>query len=87
MTNEELLGAYAEELGIRSTSLSTLIDSHRYLRSLNLERMDLVRDAIATERERAYADAKEYALKHEWVSVKRLKAMSVQELVDFLSPF
>lgn len=85
MTNEELLGAYAEELGIRSITLSDLIDSHRYLRSLNLDRMDLVRDAIATERERAYADTKEQALKYDWVSMERLKTMTVQELADFLS--
>lgn len=85
MSIEEKLAAYAAELGVSILTIDDFIDSHRHLRSMNMEKSNAIREAVDEERIRAYADAEAYALKHDWISMDRLKTMSVKELVDFLS--
>jgi len=80
------LRAYAKELGLdHELSLESLIDSHRHLRSLNTGHLKDWRATLDDARARGLAEGRQEALENEYISVERLKSMSVKDLCDFLS--
>lgn len=80
------LKEYAKEIGILDLDLSLddLIDSHRRLRSINQQNNQQWLKEIEKARERAYNDARDYALKHDFISRDALKKMTMQELSNLL---
>lgn len=83
-TTEELLQAYAKELKVRAMTVEQLIESHRHLRSLNLELSDTKRQAIAEGRRQGKEQAREEALSKGWFSRERLQSMTLIELAQIL---
>ena len=84
MTTKERLAAYAREVGIDKWTLESLINSHRRLRSLNMD--------VAEERRRTLDEAYKFGLKEgrkealekEYVSIERLSKMTLSEIVGLL---
>lgn len=65
-------------------TLSDLIRSHSHLRSLNLENNEQLIKNAQEARNRAYNQAYEYALQHEFISVERLRKMTMQEIANLI---
>lgn len=83
MSDQELLAAYADEMGLGSFSVGQLIDSHRRLRQINKE----YNDQAVKEWEIAKQRGHEVGLKQAGesvVSIERLQTMSVQELATLI---
>ena len=64
--------------------LANTITSHRYLRGLNLESREACTEAMQLARDKAYKDAKEFALAHDWFSRKALQGMTMAEVAETL---
>ena len=83
---KEQLAAYSAELKlINPLTIEDLINSHRHLRSLNLERVEQWRTAMREAADKGVQAAQEAALDRGWFSRERLRSMSLGELADLLA--
>lgn len=80
MDTKTALRKYAKEIGIESISLEHLIESHRHLRSLNLEKSNEWRKELDAARERGLEEGRKHAMENEFISVERLRSMALVEL-------
>lgn len=80
---QEELKKYAEEVGSESMTLTSLIDSHRYLRQQAMASHEERRQEAQRWYDMSASNAREYVLHGEYVSVAKLKAMTLKEIVDF----
>ena len=70
--------------GIDSGDVDKFIESHRYLRSLNLENGEIQRNAFKEGFESGRNAGMESITNGMYIEVDKLKAMTVNELVNFL---
>lgn len=84
MTNEDRLQEYAQELDVQNLSLLSLINSHRFLRSLNLENRQLLSEERLLAKIKAESAAYEEAMHCNYFSKERLKEMKIEELIAIL---
>lgn len=81
------LEEYTKEIDpnhILPITIESLIESHRNLRAQVIEFNKGYNEIVIEARKRAYDDAKQHALNSHWISVDRLRKMTVIELVDFI---
>ena len=80
-----LLKNYSEEIGLyNEMTIEALIESHRHLRNLNqIHHKEWLKE-LEKGREIGRIQAEIFVKEHEWISVERLKSMTVAELVNFL---
>lgn len=83
MTPEAQLAAYAAEIDVPDFTLEQLILSHRRMRATNQEYSIESSNQWAAAKQRGYEAAK-LQLTADFISVEKLRAMTVQELSDFL---
>ncbi len=81
MNSEQLLDEYSKEFKYKHTlTLEDLIESHRYLRSINLlqneERLEVLNEA----RKKGYEQGKKEALEDHYISIERLRNMTLLEI-------
>lgn len=82
---EQLLKQYSLEIGLENTiSINMLIDSHRTLRVANQENTKKLHDQIQKGREIGIEQGRQLIANGEYIEVKKLKSMTVQELINFL---
>lgn len=83
MTHEEQLIAYAEEIGVPEFTLEQLILSHRRVCAANKDYTVQSVNEWSLAKKRGY-EAGLQQVNSEFVSVEKLRTMTVQELSDFL---
>jgi len=77
----ESLEDYSKEIGLREAmTLDALIESHRHLRTLNLEFNDQWRKELTKGYERGCAEGKTLAMEQDFLSIDRLRTMTIGEL-------
>lgn len=81
---KELLAKYAKEMDIESLSLGGLIESHRRLRSMNIEISEERRRIMDEAYEHGRKEGRKEALVKEYVSLERLSEMTLSEIVGLL---
>ena len=84
MTARKRLAAYARELDIESLSLEGLIESHRRLRSMNIEITEERRRTMDEAYKHGKEEGRKEALEKEYVSLERLSEMTLSEIVGLL---
>lgn len=84
MNAEEKIAAYANELGIGSMTVESLIDSHRYLRGENVKRIEEQRAEMQRCRDIATQQARQWVTEHEYVSVERLRTMTLAQIAELI---
>ena len=79
------LKAYGEEMGLHGAlTLKSLIDSHRHLRSLNLERSVEWQQEVKKGYEAGYANGRAQAIEYDYLSRETLQAMTLGQLAEIL---
>lgn len=84
--DKKKLQAYSDEIGISSGfDLDTLISSHRRIREINRE--SHINRMAELERARAIGEDQGFqaVTNGKYVEVEKLKAMTISELMEFLS--
>ena len=77
------LATYGREMGLHGAlTLSSLIESHRHLRSLNLQDNEARRAEMRRAGDFAASAAREQVLTLEYVSLERLRSMTLQDIVE-----
>jgi len=84
-TNEQLLADYSNSLNlINVLTTEQLIESHRYLRSLNVDGSKLRSQLINEAVEVARVSAHEEVLKGEYIKVSDLAKMTIGEISELI---
>lgn len=82
------LRAYSDELGLdpatRFITVEDLIDSHRHLRGIHIITNKRFNQVMEDYRSKGYEDGYVKAINREFISVERLKRMSVLEFANFI---
>lgn len=82
----EHLAAYSAELKLLNPlTIEDLINSHRYLRSLNLERTEQWCTVMREAADKGEQAAQAFALERDWFDRGRLRSMSLGALADLLA--
>lgn len=85
-SENQKIESYAEELNIpKRLTLEMLINSHRYLRNNAIKSDEQLSKELNKIREIAKEDARKLVLNHEYISVEKLKRLSIAELMDEIS--
>lgn len=84
MKAEEKISAYAKELGVESMTVDSLIRSHRNLRNWNIEWIADRNAEMNKAREAASRQAREWVTEHEYVSVERLRTMTIAQIAELI---
>lgn len=79
-----LLEQYSTEIGVEMT-IESLISSHKRLREINSIRHKQWLSEIEKARELGIIQAERIVKEQNWISVQKLKSMSVSELIAFLA--
>lgn len=86
MNVDEKMAAYSKEIGLWDPmSIDSLIDSHRKLRQANAQTWDERQAEMQKAREYAAADARKWVTEHEYVSVERLRTMTLTQIVELIN--
>ena len=81
------LETYSKELGITAPmTLESLIESHRHLRSLNLEYNNKWQKGHQEGFDQGFSKGISDAVERGCLSVERLRAMTLAELTELLAP-
>lgn len=76
---------YSNEIGLKEAmTMEELIQSHRNLRQLNSNKQKDWLDAIEKARNMGFENGKREALEQNFISRKTLKAMTIQQLIEWL---
>jgi flagellar biosynthesis/type III secretory pathway protein FliH len=87
-TDKELLEAYNKELEMTfPMTLKDLIDSHRFLRSLNQQFQPQWLKALEDGRQRGFAEGKTQALEQDYLSIDSLRSMTLEEVSNRIQDF
>jgi len=82
------LKEYSKELGLDDAtvfiSVEDLIDSHRHLRNTHIITNKRFNQVMEDYRNKGYEDGYVKAIDREFISIERLKRMSVIEFADFI---
>lgn len=79
------LEAYGEEMDLHGAlTLKSLIDSHRRLRSLNLERSEEWQQQVKKGYEAGYTNGRAQAIEHDFLSRETLQTMTLGQLAEIL---
>jgi hypothetical protein len=81
--NVELLESYSKEIGV-STTLQELIDSHRSLRNENARRTKMSLAEMEAYRANAKRIAEEGVLNGEYISIEKLRTMTIRDIADLV---
>lgn len=81
---ERALSIYAKEIGVAELHIHKLIESHRRLRKLSGDDHATRLAEHAATRVEAEARAYAYALENDYVSLGRLRGMTLREIVVLL---
>jgi hypothetical protein len=80
------LEVYSRELDLSFPfTVESLIEAHRRLRTENAKTWDERRAEMQQARDWAAADTRKYCLANEFISVERLKSMTLAELTGLIS--
>ena len=88
LTDVEKIKKYMEDINGSSyneSSVVNFIESHRYLRSLNLENREIRREAFKQGFESGRSAGMESITNGVYIEIGKLKAMTVLELAQFLA--
>lgn len=88
LTDVEKIKKYMEDINgpLHNENVVTIfIESHRYLRSLNLENREIRQEAFRQGYESGRSAGMESITNGLYIAVDKLKAMTVLELAQFLS--
>ena len=80
----ETLKHYGMSLGQPDLTLEDLIESHKRLRSLNRGLNSQWRDTLAAAHEKGFTVGSKKALEQGFLSVARLKDMSLRDILDLV---
>lgn len=81
---EQALAAYAKEIGVDGLHIGKLIDSHRSLRKLSGDNHAARLAEHAATRAEAESRAYAYSLENDYVSLSRLKGMTLRDVIALL---
>ncbi len=85
------LKEYSKELGLDDAtvflSIEDLIDSHRHLRNAHIITNKRLNQVMEDYRNKGYEDGYVKAIDREFISIERLKRMSVLEFADFIKDY
>lgn len=73
---------YGAEFGVESFTLERLIDSHRHLRTLNMEHNALWLETLRQARERGEAEGRQKAMEQDFISRESLMSMTIAEIIE-----
>lgn len=80
----EALKKYADELGVMSLTLESLIASHRSLRTMAMQTNEERRAEMQRARDIATQQANERVMHGEYISVEKLRTMTIKEITELI---
>lgn len=87
MSVESEMKAYADEIGVSTLSVTSLITSHRRLREWNIEYMANRNAEMQKARDFATQQALEEVKNGLYISIEQLKTMTLAEIAEYVQQF